>query len=141
LLRLQTLNVSLMDFKHWNGKYFKRVSLKLLGCRIQLGHPTHERCPIPTPASGDSFVIIDTNGIHDVGLDFCGCGTGGNPVQQLLRYRLFPATVQQPNTAATFRALHHFQLLSFETKCSVQEYHQTLMRESDNTGLANVKVS
>jgi hypothetical protein len=32
-------------------------------------------------------------------------------------------------------------LLSFESKCSVYEYFQTLVRESDNTGLKNVKVS
>ena len=60
--------------------------------------------------------------------------------QQLLRFRLYPATAQNPNTAATFRALHHFQLLSFESKCSVYEFHQTLVRESDNTSCRKVKV-
>ena len=61
-------------------------------------------------------------------------------VQQLLRFRLYPATIHNPNTAATFHALHHFQLLSFESKCSVYEYYQTLVRETDNTGLHKVKV-
>jgi len=61
-------------------------------------------------------------------------------VQQLLRFRLYPATVHNPNTAATFRVLNHFQLLSFESKSSVYEYYQTLVRESDNTGLHKVKV-
>ena len=124
----------------WNGTYFKRVTLKSLNLHIQLGHPFSEPCPVPQSASEDSFVIIDSHGIHEVGLDFCGCGHSGTMVQQLLRYRLYPATVQSPSTAATFRALRHFQLLNFEAKCSAYEYFQTLLRETDNTGLTPVKV-
>lgn len=91
-------------------------------------------------AAGDSFTVIDSHGIHEVGLDFCGCGTQGTLTQQLIRRQLYPATVFNPTTAATFRALHHFQLLSFESKCSVYQYFQTLARESDNTGTTNIKV-
>ena len=126
--------------KCWNGKFFEHSTLKKLGSRIQLGHAIGDRCLLPTPTFGDSFVVIDINGIHDVGLDFCGCGRGSTMAQQLLRFRLYPATVQNPNTAATFRTLHHFQLLSFESKCSVYEFHQTLVRESDNTSCQKVKV-
>ena len=128
------------SLKSWNGKFFERVTLKLLNCRIQLGHPIGEPCLLKYPANGDSFVVIDTSGVHKVGLDYCGCRAGGNEVSQLLRFRLYPATVHSPNTAATFRCLRHFQLLSFESKCSAYEYFQTLVRESDNTGLKNVKV-
>ncbi|KAF8341779.1 hypothetical protein F5887DRAFT_918968 [Amanita rubescens] len=120
----------------WNGKYFERITLKSLNLRIQLGHPIGELCPVPQPSSDDSFVIIDTHGVHQVGLDFCGCGRSGSMVQQLLRYQLFPATVQNPSTAATFRVLRHFQILNFETKCSAHDYFQTLQRETDNTGLS-----
>jgi CxC2 like cysteine cluster associated with KDZ transposases len=126
--------------KHWNGKFFEHSNLKKLGGRIQLGHAIGESCLLPTPAFGDSFTVIDINGIHDVGLDFCGCGRHGSMAQQLLRFRLYPATAQNPNTAATFRTLHHFQLLSFESKCSIYEFHQTLVRESDNTSCQKVKV-
>ena len=135
-----TWNQLIIDLKHWNGKFFERKALKDLGGRIQLGHATGEPCSLPTPAFGDSFTIIDINGIHDIGLDFCGCGRHGTMAQQLLRFRLYPATVQNPITAATFRALHHFQLLSFESKCSVYEFYQTLVRESDNTSRRKVKV-
>ncbi|KIL56864.1 hypothetical protein M378DRAFT_188510 [Amanita muscaria Koide BX008] len=123
----------------WNGSFFERVTLKSLGLRIQLGHPLGDPCPLPVPPSGNSFTVIDTSGVHEVGVDFCGCGIHGTTVQQLLRHRLYPATVQNPTTAATFRVLSHFQLLSFESKCSVYEYFQTLVRESDNTGLIKVK--
>ena len=135
-----TRNQLIINLKHWNGKFFERKALKDLGGRIQLGHAIGEPCSLPTPAFNDSFTIIDINGIHDIGLDFCGCGRHGTMAQQLLRFRLYPATAQNPNTAATFRALHHFQLLSFESKCSVYEFYQTLVRESDNTSRRKVKV-
>ena len=135
-----SLNQLIIFLKHWNDKFFERDTLKNLGGRIQLGHVIGEHCPLPTPAFGDSFTIIDIDGIHDIGLDFCGCGRRGTMAQQLLRFRLYPATVQNPNTAATFRALRHFQLLSFESKCSVYEFYQTLVRESDNTSRRKVKV-
>ena len=114
--------------------------LKSLNCRIQLGHPIGNPCLLRYPASSDSFVVINTSGIHEVELDYCGCKAGVNEATQLLCFRLYLATVHSPNTAATFQCLHHFQLLNFESKCSAYEYFQTLVCESDNTGLNNVKV-
>lgn len=111
-----------------------------MGLHIQLGHSINEKCPLPTPASGGAFTVIDSHGVHEVELDFCGCGSSGSMAQQLLRHRLYPATVSAPSTAATFCALEHFQLLSFESKCSAYQYFQTLIRETDNTGVCKVKV-
>jgi hypothetical protein len=45
---------------------------------------------------------------------------------QLLRARLFPSTVVDPKTAATFRVLETFQLLSFTSKVSAFEYYRSL---------------
>jgi len=98
--------------------YFVRVTLKNLGLRIQLGHPPREACNLPIWAKGDSFLIIDTHGIHEVGLDFCSCERSTNILSQLLRYKLYPATTYNPQTAATFRVLDHFHILRFESKCS-----------------------
>ena len=127
------------SLKSWNGKFFEHVMLQSLNCHIQLGHLIGNHCLLRYPASGDSFVVIDTSGVHKVGLDYCGCKAGVDEVTQLLRFRLYPATFHSPNTAVTFRCLHHFQLLNFESKCSAYEYFQTLVHESDNTGLKNVK--
>ena len=115
--------------------------MKDLGLRIQLGHPLRESCDLPIPAKGDSFLIVDTHGIHEVGLDFCGCERATNILSQLLRYKLFPATIRNPQTAATFHVLERFHILSFESKCSAHEFYRSLARETDSTGILHVRVS
>jgi CxC2 like cysteine cluster associated with KDZ transposases len=94
----------------------------------------------PDPAIGDDFVVIDNNGIHQVGVDYCSCETALPEVEQVLRARWYPATSITPKTAATFNALEYFHLLTFESKASVFEYIKTLMRRMDNTGTVKVPV-
>lgn len=126
--------------QRWNGTYFERITLKTLGLRIQLGHQIGDTCCNPHRAFNDDFVIIDTTGIHEVALDFCACGTMQTHVKQLLRARLFPATITDPKTAATFGVLEQYHLLSFESKASAYEFYQGLARLSDNTGINPPKV-
>ncbi|KAJ7500537.1 hypothetical protein B0H11DRAFT_2225527 [Mycena galericulata] len=123
--------------QYWNGEHFEEKPLIDLGLRIQLGHwvGRSNRCNLPEPAPGKAFVIVGDHGVHRVALDFCGCGSGGSHTNQLLRARLYPATVVHPRTAATFDELDHFQLMNFETKCSAYEYYHGLARVADNTGL------
>ncbi|KAG2340636.1 hypothetical protein BDR05DRAFT_1032843 [Suillus weaverae] len=123
----------------WNGQYFERISLKTLGLRIQLGHTAGQQCANPRHAFNDDFIIIDTFGIHEVSLDFCSCAIAESHMQQLLRMSLFPSTTSDPKTAATFRILEQYHLLSFESKVSVYEFYHALNQMSDNTGLLLVK--
>jgi len=116
------------------------VPLKTLGLRVQLGHPTGEHCLLPERAYNDDFTLIDINGIHEVGLDFCGCETAQSRAKQLLRTAWFPATSTSPRTAATFQILEHYHLLSFESKASCYEFYHSLVRLTDNTGLRARKV-
>lgn len=118
----------------WNGSFFVRTTLRSLGLRIQLGHSGGHKCVNPAPSSRDEFVIIDLNGIHHVNLDYCECQTAQARYTQLLRFRLFPATSTDPRTAATFRLLKNFQMLSFTSKASAFEYYQALTRLTDNIG-------
>ncbi|KAJ7096966.1 hypothetical protein C8R44DRAFT_586248, partial [Mycena epipterygia] len=122
------------QIQHWTGSTFIRKTLKEMGLRIQLGHwyGPERRCALPVPASGDDFMIVDTQGVHKVGLDYCGCGTGGLPTVQLLRARLYPATTTNPKSAATFAVLRRYHLLSFESKCAAYEFYQSLARETNN---------
>ncbi|TEB10416.1 hypothetical protein FA13DRAFT_1653193 [Coprinellus micaceus] len=134
------LDTPLHRIQKWNGTFFEKCTLKSLGLRIQLGHRTGERCYRPEQAKGNDFVILDLDAVHEVSLDFCGCGgTSMDHVEQLLERRLFPATVTQPKTAATFRLLEFFEVLQYESKISPFEVFTTISRLTDNTGLLEVK--
>ncbi|KAG2122214.1 hypothetical protein DEU56DRAFT_873634 [Suillus clintonianus] len=133
------LNMPFHRMEEWKDDFFHAVTLKSLGLRIQLGHRLGETCRRPRPASHDDFIIIDIHGIHEVGLDFCGCEREASHYKQLLRARLFPATVTNPRTAATFGVLKFFHLLSFESKVSAYEFYHSLARQSDNTGVTPIR--
>ncbi|KAJ7854749.1 hypothetical protein B0H14DRAFT_3085502 [Mycena olivaceomarginata] len=131
-----------------DGAFFETIDLKSLGLRIQLGHGRNGTCPgtlakrARAAASSenekgprDDFCIVDSNGIHEVGLDFCCCGLAEDHDVQLLRARLYPATTTNPVTAATFRVLRDFHLLSLEAKCSAHHFYNKLARQTNNNGV------
>ena len=123
-----------MEKQQWNGKYFIPTSLKALGLSIQLNHRGQSRCPNPETCA--LFTIIDVDAIHGIRVDFCACGHGAQSRHvQLLRAGLFPVTSEDPKMAITFRTLELFEILSYESKVSIFEYHCTLMRLTDNTGM------
>lgn len=124
----------------WNGLYFEQVSLKSLGLRIQLGH-LDGVCILRQSAFNDDFVVLHIDGIHEVAVDYCGCQQSLPKTVQLLRARLFPSTVIDPKTAATFHVLDTFQMLSFTSKISAYEFYQALARRTDNTGTSPPQVS
>ncbi|KAJ7699783.1 hypothetical protein B0H14DRAFT_3100193 [Mycena olivaceomarginata] len=120
-----------------DGAFFETIDLKSLGLRIQLGHGRNGTCPgtlakrARAAASSenekgprDDFCIVDSNGIHEVDHDV-----------QLLRARLYPATTTNPVTAATFRVLRDFHLLSLEAKCSAHHFYNKLTRQTNNNGV------
>ncbi|KAG1806398.1 uncharacterized protein HD556DRAFT_1428520 [Suillus plorans] len=123
----------------WNKKYFQCTSLKYLGLHVQLGHSPGEQCLNAKSASGDGFVVVDVHGIHEIGLDYCGCEKAQIHYIQLLCARWFPATSLEPQTAATFALLEMFHLLSFESKVSAYEFYHSLARRSDNMGMTPIK--
>ncbi|KAG1884889.1 hypothetical protein F4604DRAFT_1878458 [Suillus subluteus] len=108
--------------EHWNDGYFAHTTLKVLGLRVQLGHPSGECCYNTSTAFHDDFILLDINGVHEIALDFCACEIAQSPV-----------------SAATFHLLHHFHILSFKSKASTFEYWQTLARLTDNTGVSPPK--
>ncbi|KAG1832385.1 hypothetical protein EV424DRAFT_1469546 [Suillus variegatus] len=118
--------------KEWMGSFFMATSLKKLGLRIQLGHTIGKSCILPRKSFNDNFLLIDTNGIHEMAVDFCACETSQTHTKQLLRMGWFPLTTVDPRTAAAFRLLHHYHILSFESKASAYEFYHSLVRISDN---------
>ncbi|PBK66203.1 hypothetical protein ARMSODRAFT_1021793 [Armillaria solidipes] len=120
--------------QHWNGHYFEKVSLRELGLRVQLGHGGRSRCAVPRPAHSD-FTVLHTNGIHKLAVDFCSCEDRLPARLQLLRAELFPSTVDEPKTCATFRLLEEYQAMSQAGKISAYEYYQGLVHLTDATGM------
>ncbi|KAJ7598527.1 hypothetical protein C8J56DRAFT_769409 [Mycena floridula] len=123
-----------------NEGFFVKVPLRKLGLRVQMGHRDGSRCIFPTPSKGKHFTIVDVDCVHEVSLDFCGCGYGGSWTTQLLQARLYPVTSLLPVTAATFAALDHFQMLSFESKMNLHDYYGTILRQTDNMDLKVIPV-
>jgi hypothetical protein len=129
-----------MFVQKWTGSLFVSLSLKQFGLWVQLSHPIGEDCLLPQQAFNDNFTIIHTNGIHEVGLNYCGCDTAQTHITQLLHAAWFPATTLEPRMAATFRILEQYHLLSFESKASGYEFYHAIARLTDNTGLHPHKV-
>ncbi|KAJ7431147.1 hypothetical protein B0H11DRAFT_2165768 [Mycena galericulata] len=130
----------------WTGTHFKRrrTWLRDLGLRIQLGHPPGSMCPFKQAAPHD-FVLYDLTGVHEIGVDFCGCltepteGTDDlRPVAhrtQLLRVCWWLATVRAPNTCATFGLLRLFQILNCLGKLSAYDFLRGLEMCTNHDGL------
>ncbi|KAG1812343.1 hypothetical protein EV424DRAFT_1473566 [Suillus variegatus] len=125
--------------EEWHGTFFVRISLKSLGLCVQLGHHPGEKCYNPEPAMADDFVVIDVHGIHEIGLDFCGCETTQVHYKQLLHARWFPSTVSNPQTAATFALMEFFHLLSFESKVLAYKFYYSIARRTDNTSITPIR--
>ncbi|KAF7324472.1 CxC2 domain-containing protein [Mycena kentingensis (nom. inval.)] len=132
--------------ERWNGTFFEIMSLKQLGLRIQLGHPSGEACPgtlardaMRDPAADtrevDDFCVVDVNGVHEVAIDFCTCSREQERAIQLVRARLYPATSTRPRSAATFRVMRLFHLVSLEAKSSAYEFYNALARLTNNNGI------
>ena len=128
--------------KEWTGNFFKRTTLKTLGLRVQLGHVGKKQCGGRRPAHTD-FVVLHTNGIHNVGLDYCLCQSTeevGDYWQQLMRRKWFPGSVLEPRTACTFEVLELFHRLTLQGKMSLYDFYAGLEKRTDNTGTLKLKV-
>ncbi|KIL60543.1 hypothetical protein M378DRAFT_83626, partial [Amanita muscaria Koide BX008] len=124
--------------QEWTGHCFSRTSLRALGMQIQLNHPYGQQCYNPIRSYNDDFTVIDLNGIHTVAVDYCNCHLTLPRAVQLLRFCLYPATVIDPKTAATFQVLEFFQLTTLVSKISAFDFYMTLSRRTDNTGTQDI---
>ncbi|KAJ7301491.1 hypothetical protein DFH08DRAFT_827531 [Mycena albidolilacea] len=131
----------------WNySAFFEVINLEVLGTGgFQIVHAhdavasgdeeTEEAAAESGKGPRDDFCIVDSNGVHEVGIDFCSCSLAETHDVQLLRARLYPATTTNPATAATFRILRDFHLLSLEAKCSAHHFYNKLARQTNNSGV------
>jgi hypothetical protein len=125
-----------------NYGFFRSVSLKALGLRIQLGHAPNQTCQFPRGCRKDKFVVICETGIHDIFVYFCGCRSEQEFPQwkQLIQFGLWPATTEQPNTAATMSLLRLFHTVNLEARVPASEFYSALEKLTDGEGLVKVHV-
>ncbi|KDQ65188.1 hypothetical protein JAAARDRAFT_93667, partial [Jaapia argillacea MUCL 33604] len=58
----------------WNRFFFQHATLQQLGLVVQLRHSPGQRCTHGW-SGHKNFIVLDTNGIHQVNILFCGCGS------------------------------------------------------------------
>ncbi|KAL0563633.1 hypothetical protein V5O48_018435 [Marasmius crinis-equi] len=128
-------NTPFHRIEQWTGSMFKSCSLASLGLVVQLQH-TSGFCTHPKEAYRH-LLIIHSNGIHRVKIQFCACSKAREQHIQLLQRRLYPTNVRKGriSTAITFECLELLQLQTLTTKGSVYDFYRALERLSDNTGV------
>ena len=77
--------LKMSSLQEWTGTFFSSITLRQIRLHIQLGHSLGDTCINPKSAPGDTFVVIDINGIHEVGLNFCECHEMEDLPKQLLQ--------------------------------------------------------
>lgn len=110
-----------------------------LGLVWQLGHGG-ATCPF-APLMARPLVVLHINGIHNIRYRLCDCSGAPRPRIQMLRSSLFPATLVDPGTCATFQLLREYHILSLQAKLSMHHYYVSLEHQTSNTGLHSPTVS
>jgi hypothetical protein len=89
------------------------------------------------------MVVIDSQAIHTVRFQYCGCDNSdhANNLEQLLRNSWYPATTVDPATCATFAALELFRLLNVIGNINVHDFVKAVERQTDACQVHNVPVS
>ncbi|KAJ8087598.1 hypothetical protein PM082_006431 [Marasmius tenuissimus] len=123
----------------WNGRYFERKESHELGVVFHLGH-NGDRCESVAPDSIPvNVTVVDCNGIHTVKIIYCQCPGHSGRFQQVLKARLFPATVDLPQTLFTFDLLKDFHLHTLSSKKTAYDYLYALRMKTDNAFPQDVK--
>ncbi|KAI6014687.1 hypothetical protein EDC04DRAFT_2870627 [Pisolithus marmoratus] len=147
-------NLPFHKVQRWNGTHYQPTSLMELGFLWHIGHegdPCPQNCSDPDPDDGIlldrhsddlairrysrfQMTIVHTEGIFSHEVSVCNC-PGSNPNDwhlDLLRQRLFPASISKPKTAFTFAVLDHFLIDALECKTSAMSFYQKLKRFTNN---------
>jgi hypothetical protein len=111
-----------------------------VGLWFQLGHVTGQFCPFVQRGPND-FVVIASNGIHTLNVDFCGCPGQPEFYAQLLEMQWWPSTPLAPQTASTIEVLRTFHVLNLQARIPPTEFYRGLERMMDGQGLMALPVS
>ncbi len=87
------------------------------------------------------LTVVDTNGIHSMRMQFCYCQGEPDRVKQLMAMGLFPATLDLPATAFTFKVLKQFQLMRMQGKIAGHDFVISLSQLTDGAFPSECTVS
>ncbi|KAI6010214.1 hypothetical protein BKA83DRAFT_4068932, partial [Pisolithus microcarpus] len=154
-------NLPFHKVQRWNGTHYQPTSLMELGFLWHIGHggdpcPPNWSDPDPDEAgymtgeespnhrhsddlairrsSQFQMTIVHTDRIFSHEVSVCNCpGSDSSDWHlDLLRQRLFPASISKPKTAFTFDVLDHFLIDAPECKTSAMSFYQKLKRFTNN---------
>ena len=107
--------------------------MKKIGLKVQLNHASHV-CDKPTSCHS-SFLVLHTNGIHEVAVQYCGCSRAIPPHIQLLRRGFYPGSQKNVRTCATFSLLDLLHKLALTTQSSTYDFYRGLEKLTNSTGI------
>lgn len=73
-----------------------------------------------------NMLVLHTNGIHKVAIQYCDCQQAIPQHIQLLQCRLYLCSQIIVKTCVTFELLHHLHELTLTTKASTYDFYQAL---------------
>ena len=130
----------LILIQEWKNSFFHRTTLQNLGLRVQLGHQSWSSCSFRHQGHKD-FVVLHTNGIHSIDIDFCGCNGAPTHREQLLEAGWWPSTPLEPQSAASMAVLRSFHILNLQGQISPTDFYRSLEQMTVGNGLSDVPVS
>ncbi len=86
------------------------------------------------------MTIVDTTGLHPIGVRPCICPNADPKHMQLFKTGLFPATASRPKTCFTFSVLDEFRLTNLECKTATNNFHTLLQRRTSNAFSKDIPV-
>ncbi|KAJ7120589.1 hypothetical protein C8R43DRAFT_1136754 [Mycena crocata] len=93
-------------------------TLQSLGMRIPLGH---DGGTCPERVTDTNVAVASTNGVHNITVDFCGCGDKP-PAQQLLDAHISPSSTDiGANTTTTFQLVGRFDAMNDHVLHTVEQ--------------------
>ncbi|KAG1845638.1 hypothetical protein F4604DRAFT_1688621 [Suillus subluteus] len=145
----------------WNGRFYETTTLQAQGYIMYLGHggepcPNLSHQPDPSPwedlgsmedvfaqEEGDTIndtqlgvsnlVIVHSTGVYSHSVSWCQCpGAEKAHHLDLMKARLFPASLTRPRSAFTFDVLDNFLIDALECKTSAMSFYQKLRRFTNN---------
>jgi hypothetical protein len=84
------------------------------------------------PSGSDYLTVVDVTGVHFLSIGYCTCSESEPEYLQLLRRKLYPATLQMPRTAFTIALLDDFIRDNLECGTSGMNYYSKLRRTTSN---------